>query len=94
MSKATSKSAPITAMTNDPILTSMPVWIYPKDWPVLQSLAWSLAPNVALRPAEALSIYERNWRSVDVALLQTREQALLDQLTQDVGGGVFMHAGM
>jgi hypothetical protein len=78
-------------MSNDVMQT--PTWIYPKDWPVLQSLAWSLAPDAALHPFEALSIYERNWRSADKTLLQTREQALLDQLALDVGGGVFMNAG-
>lgn len=50
------------------------------DYPQLKQLAWQVHGIDELTPAEALSIYERNWRHIDVAALQPHEQQLVDAL--------------
>ena len=50
------------------------------DYPQLKQLAWQVHGVDELTPAEALSIYERNWRHVDIAALQPHEQQLVDAL--------------
>lgn len=50
------------------------------DYPQLKQLAWQVHGVDELTPAEALSIYERNWRHIDLAALQPHEQQLVDAL--------------
>ncbi len=50
------------------------------DYPQLKQLAWQVHGVDELTPTEALSIYERNWRHIDVAALQPHEQQLVDAL--------------
>ena len=50
------------------------------DYPQLKELAWQVHGVDELTPAEALSIYERNWRHIDVLALQPHEQQLVDAL--------------
>ena len=50
------------------------------DYPQLKQLAWQVHGLDELTPAEALSIYERNWRHIDVPALQPHEQQLVDAL--------------
>jgi transcriptional regulator with XRE-family HTH domain len=52
------------------------------DYPQLKQLAWQVHGVDDLTPAEALSIYERNWRHIDVSKLQPHEQQLVDALRQ------------
>ena len=52
------------------------------DYPQLKQLAWHVQGIDELTPAEALSIYERNWRHIDVSALQPHEQQLVDALRQ------------
>jgi transcriptional regulator with XRE-family HTH domain len=52
------------------------------DYPQLKQLAWQVHGVEDLTPAEALSIYERNWRHIDVSALQPHEQQLVDALRQ------------
>lgn len=56
------------------------------DYPQLKRLAWQLPGMVDLSPAEALSLYERNWRHVDQAGMAPSEQALVRQLVAQLGG--------
>lgn len=56
-------------------------------YPQLQRLAWQLHDVDALSPAEALSLYERNWRHVDQARMVPAERALLQTLVERLGGG-------
>ena len=57
------------------------------DYPQLRRLAWQLHGVDELSPAEALSLYERNWRHVDQACLEPAERALVQALAQQLGGG-------
>jgi transcriptional regulator with XRE-family HTH domain len=55
------------------------------DYPQLKQIAWQVHGTDELTPVEALSIYERNWRHVDVAALETRERLLIDALRLGLG---------
>ena len=60
------------------------------DYPQLAQLAWHLPGSAELTPAEALSLYERNWRHVDAARLSDAERQLVDRLVQQVGQGLLL----
>lgn len=60
----------------------IPARVRLSDYPQLKQLAWHVHGVDELTPAEALSIYERNWRHIDVAALQPHEQQLVDALRQ------------
>ena len=58
-----------------------------RDYPQLKKLAWQLHGVEELSPAEALQLYERNWRHLDRAALGEGEAALIDSLSREIGGG-------
>lgn len=55
------------------------------DYPQLRQLAWQIQGVDELTPLEALSIYERNWRHVDVSELEPHEKQLVDALRLGLG---------
>lgn len=57
------------------------------DYAELRQLAWSIPGIDAVTPTEALGLYERNWRHVDVERMTLGERALLDGLVRTVGRG-------
>lgn len=64
----------------------LPLQIRLADYPQLRRLAWQVGDRQqVLTPREALGLYERNWRHVQQAALEPREQALLDALRQVFG---------
>jgi len=58
----------------------LPLSIPLVDYPQLKRLAWQISDVEKLSPREALDIYERNWRHLDVAELDERERQLIDAL--------------
>jgi transcriptional regulator with XRE-family HTH domain len=56
------------------------------DYPELQRLAWHVHGKDALTPAQALGIYERNLRHMDLKALEPRERDLIEALRQALGG--------
>jgi transcriptional regulator with XRE-family HTH domain len=60
----------------------IPARVRLSDYPQLKQLAWQVHGVDELTPAEALSIYERNWRHIDASKLQAHEQQLVDALRQ------------
>lgn len=56
-------------------------------WPTLRDLAWNRADRF-MAAEDALSLYERNWRFVDVDLLDPREKSLIGRLKDRFGAGV------
>lgn len=58
-----------------------------RDYPQLKRLAWQLQGVAEVTPAEALVLYERNWRHVDRAQLSEGEAELIDALSRRLGGG-------
>lgn len=63
----------------------IPARIRLADYPQLKQLAWQVHGTDELTPAEALSIYDRNWRHVDVNALEPHEQQLIDALRLGLG---------
>jgi len=57
------------------------------DYPQLERLAWQFHAGSEVTPAEALSLYERNWRHIDQAALAPHERALIQALVASLGGG-------
>ncbi|TYO99398.1 helix-turn-helix protein [Geothermobacter ehrlichii] len=58
----------------------IPARIALADYPQLKQLAWQLQGVEHLSPREALGIYERNWRHLDLDALMPHEQSLIDAL--------------
>jgi len=63
----------------------IPARIHLSDYPQLKQLAWQVHGTDELSPTEALSIYERNWRHIDVQSLDPREQQLVEALRVALG---------
>lgn len=57
----------------------------PKKIPIatyqqLKRLAWQLKDSKELTPQEALDLYERNWRHVDIKAMNAKEKKLIEKL--------------
>jgi hypothetical protein len=57
------------------------------EFPQLRRLAWQLHDVEELSPADALNLYERNWRHIDRTSMEAAERALLEGLVDQLGGG-------
>lgn len=68
-------------------MIELPTRLSLSDYPELKRLAWQQHGVAELTPAQALSLYERNWRHIDQASLQPAEQALIKALMEQLGGG-------
>ena len=55
------------------------------DYPQLKQLAWQVQGTDELTPGEALSIYERNWRHLDLSAMEPGERDLVDALRLALG---------
>ena len=68
-----------------------PLWLPARvrlaDYPQLKQLAWQVQGTNELTPAEALSIYERNMRHLDMQALEPTERRLIDALRLALGDG-------
>jgi transcriptional regulator with XRE-family HTH domain len=56
------------------------------EYPQLQRLAWQFQGADEVTPAEALGLYERNWRHIEQGALAPHERALIQQLVASLGG--------
>jgi len=63
----------------------IPVRIRLAEYPQLKRLAWQVHGTDELSPAEALGIYERNWRHIDLQALEPRERQLVEALRRALG---------
>ena len=63
-----------------------PQRIHLADYPQLERLAWQFQGARAVTPAEALGLYERNWRHIEQGALAPHERALIQQLVASLGG--------
>jgi transcriptional regulator with XRE-family HTH domain len=64
----------------------MPARILLADYPQLRLLAWQVHGTDALTPAEALGIYERNARHLDLEALEPAERDLIEALRLALAG--------
>jgi transcriptional regulator with XRE-family HTH domain len=63
------------------------------DYPQLQLLAWHLSGakgDLSVPGAQALALYERNWRHLEQATLIQRERDLIEALVKAHGNGVLL----
>lgn len=68
-------------------IASLPERIRLADFAQLKGLAWQMHDVDELSPADALNLYERNWRHIDRASMEPAERALLQALVDRLGGG-------
>ena len=67
--------------------SALPAIVRVDDYPALKKLAWQLPGVAELSPAQALDLYERNWRHLDREGLVPHERRLLQALVSELGGG-------
>jgi transcriptional regulator with XRE-family HTH domain len=65
---------------------SVPARIRLADYPQLERVAWQFQGASEVTPAEALGLYERNWRHIEQGALAPHERALIQQLVTSLGG--------
>lgn len=65
----------------------IPARIRLTDYPQLKQLAWQVHGTDTLTPLEALGIYERNARHLDIQALEPRERHLIEALRLALGDG-------
>jgi transcriptional regulator with XRE-family HTH domain len=65
---------------------SVPQRIRLADYPQLERLAWQYQGATEVTPAEALNLYERNWRHIEQGALAPNERALIHGLVASLGG--------
>ena len=68
-------------------VTSPPESVRLAEFPQLKRLAWQLRGVSELSAADALNLYERNWRHIDHSAMQPAERALVQSLVGHLGGG-------
>ena len=59
-------------------------------YPQLKELVWQLRDDAVISPRDALNIYERNWRFMDLKSLTREEEALIKQLKETIGKGYLL----
>ena len=65
---------------------TLPTRIRLADYPQLERLAWQFQGASHVTPAEALNLYERNWRHIEQGALALNERELIQQLVASLGG--------
>jgi len=59
-------------------------------YPQLRRLAWNQPADAVIAERDALALYEREWRFVNPAQLETQERELIDRLVKEYGQGVLL----
>ncbi|WP_457427110.1 helix-turn-helix domain-containing protein [Roseateles sp. P5_E7] len=67
--------------------SAVPAVVRLENYPALKQLAWQLPGVTELSPAQALDLYERNWRHLDRENLAPSERRLIQALADELGGG-------
>ena len=65
----------------------IPAQVVVSDYPQLKQLAWQIHAATRLTPVEALNLYERNWRHLDLQNMEPHERDLVDALQIAFGKG-------
>jgi transcriptional regulator with XRE-family HTH domain len=63
----------------------LPEKIRVKEFPQLHRLSWQLKDTQELSLQEALELYERNWKYVDLKSMERRERQFLERLLAKFG---------
>ncbi len=59
-----------------------------KEYPQLRELCWNRPADTVLEGADALALYERNWRFVQPENLVDAERRMIDALVARYGNGI------
>lgn len=59
---------------------NLPKKIRISNYKQLKRLAWQVKDTTELTPEEALNLYERNWRHVDLKAMEPKEKRFLEKL--------------
>lgn len=59
-------------------------------YPQLRQLCWNRPDDTVLDGRDALAIYERNWRFIDLDAMELEERDLLEKLVTAYGNGRLM----
>lgn len=78
-------AAPAALVADEARRGWLPARVRLADYPQLKQLAWQVHGTDELTPQEALGIYERNWRHMDLSALTAHEQDLINTLRQVLG---------
>lgn len=65
--------------------SKVPAKIRLARYPQLKKLAWQLKDTKEVSPKDALELYERNWRHMDLEKMSAREREFLKDLLQAFG---------
>ena len=65
--------------------SKLPKEIRIAEYKQLKKLAWQLKGSQKLSPQEALELYERNWRHVDIKAMDAKEKKLIELLLRGFG---------
>ena len=68
-------------------LAAVPKHIELAHYPQLAQLAWHMGGTGSIAPQDALNLYERNWRHVELGSMTLEERELLQLLVATLGGG-------
>ncbi len=80
-------ASPQPPASNSGQAATAPARIRLAGYPQLERLAWQFQGASEVTPAEALSLYERNWRHIEQGALTRHERALIEALVASLGGG-------
>jgi transcriptional regulator with XRE-family HTH domain len=75
------------SLSLDLIPSSSAATVRVDDYPQLRLIAWQLGDDTEISEADALQLYERNWRHIDHAVLQPRERLFMQHLADTWGHG-------
>jgi hypothetical protein len=71
---------PTSKKTKSDAQNKLPKKIPIANYKQLKKLAWQLKATAELSPEEALDLYERNWRHVDIKAMDIKERKLIETL--------------
>ena len=66
-------------------IRKLPPTILPSDYPQLKRLGWQLESGEKISLKDAIDIYERNWRHIDVNAMDLKEREFLEALLATFG---------
>jgi hypothetical protein len=74
--------------THGTVYEEYPMAVRLSDYPQLKLIAWQRSGDDIVEEKEALALYERNWRYIDLNQLTEAEQQFIDHLVKKHGRGV------
>ena len=90
----TSQTSVLESIRDDAATTTLDApakpMVHLTDFPQLRAVAWHLPDAAEITEQDALNLYERNWRYVDHAAMDTHESDFVKYLADTWGGGLLL----